>query len=223
MKGYARLWVPLVWYGIACFCMVWIDPSNLGLYFMMGWNVLLAVLPLTAVLGCERAQRAGKTGTVLFLGLLWFLFFPNSVYMPTDMLHLSGEAFYTDNGPYAPVTFARDIVLWLRLMLIAGGIWTSLMLGMESLRRAAALVCGRFGKAAEAAFTVGTVIAAGYGVYIGRFLRLNSWDVLRPIWLMRTVLQGSNRFALLFSAGYGSFVFLCYLIYRLVLSSANKG
>ena len=145
MKGYARPWVPLACYGLLCLALFFADPARAWLYFMMAWNVFLAALPLVFLLSGEKAGNAGRKKTALLLGLLWLLFFPNSVYMPTDMLHLAGEVFYTSARPYEPVTFTRNLALWLCLMVIACGIWMSVLLGLESLRRAAAAVRRRCG------------------------------------------------------------------------------
>jgi len=57
-------------------------------------------------------------------------------------------------------------------------------------------------------------MASGYAVYLGRFLRLNSWDVLRPMLLLQRALLYTDGFALWFSASFGAYIFCTYCVFR---------
>src|SRR5260221_673499 len=60
-------------------------------YGFLLWNLFLAWLPLLfALLACEK-YRNGSARSWGFLGLAgaWLLFFPNSPYIFTDLIHLT--------------------------------------------------------------------------------------------------------------------------------------
>jgi len=98
--------------------------------------------------------------------VLWLLFFPNAPYMLTDFIHLQ-------SSPTAP--------LWYDALMLSAFAWTGLLLGFASLylmqmvwRRAAGSVLSWLG-------VVAALGLASFGVYLGRFVRFNSWDALvRP-------------------------------------------
>ena len=65
----------------------------------------------------------------------------------------------------------------------------------------------------------GISLLCGYGVYIGRFLRLNTWDVLQPKTLMTTLLTNINKFTILFSFMLAAFYFAAYFIFDKLMRS----
>ena len=137
-------------------------------YGFLVWNLFLAWLPLIfALLIRERYVNGERRGWRLFgLGAAWLLFFPNAPYIFTDLIHLTTK-FYGH--------FWADMVVILLCAL------TGLMLGFVSLYLMQSVVADSFGRVAGWLFIVGVAGLSGIGVFIGRFLRLNSWDVfLRP-------------------------------------------
>jgi len=141
--------------------------GNIGCAFLV-WNLLLAWLPLIfALLIRERyAQGERRMRKLAGLGVVWLLLFPNAPYIFTDLVHLTSKF----RGHY-----------WADLVLILLCALTGLMLGFVSLYLMQSVVADRFGRLAGWLFIVGVAGLTGIGVFIGRFLRLNSWDVfLRP-------------------------------------------
>ena len=107
---------------------------------------------------------------------------------------------------------------WYDLILLVAFAWTSLLLGLISLLVMQALVRRAAGPAASWLFAFGVLGLSGFGVYLGRFQRWNSWDLffnprslLLEIWnLVRHPL--ANREALVFSVLFSVFVVSTYLI-----------
>jgi uncharacterized membrane protein len=131
------------------------------------WNLLLAWIPLgLALLLYDRhVRRAGLT-TLAGLGLLWLLFFPNAPYIVTDFKHLAGS------------TGER---FWYDGILIATAATTGLLLGFVSLYLLQAIVRRGVGVRWAWLFVVAVLGLGSFGVYLGRALRWNSWDVfVRP-------------------------------------------
>ncbi|MGI6029364.1 MAG: DUF1361 domain-containing protein [Candidatus Heteroscillospira sp.] len=219
MKGYARLWLPLVWYGIGCFAMMVLEASLL--YPVMFWNVFLAALPLIFILKARKSLLSGRKAAGWTLMVLWLLFLPNALYMPTDMIHITGLDFFNTVGEYGKKTvYVEDIFIWCRLITVAGGMILSMLMGLESMRIAFRMTRKRFGGLTAASGAVIVSWLCALGVYIGRFLRFNSWDILRPVTLIRRVLESLDAFALYFCLFYGLFVIVVFLFYMLLADAA---
>ena len=61
----------------------------------------------------------------------------------------------------------------------------------------------------------------GYGVYIGRFLRLNSWDILHPVFLIQKLLGNIDRFTIVFSLMIAVFYLVAYWIFRCMIENKS--
>jgi len=135
------------------------------------WNVILAWVPYvcSVVLLMLKQPRPAPRRSFLtsLVALMWLAFFPNAPYLVTDFVHLTPSA---------------SLAWWYDIGLIATFAWTGLMLAVVSLSIVQALVAQRYGQARGWAMATGTILLSGVGIYIGRFVRLNSWDPLvRPL------------------------------------------
>jgi uncharacterized membrane protein len=97
------------------------------------------------------------------LGGIWLLFFPNAPYIATDFVHLRRD-------PLAPY--------WYDAVTIAAFAWIGLLLGFASLHLMQTVVRQARGAVAGWIFAVIAIGLGSLGIYLGRFLRLNSWDAL---------------------------------------------
>jgi uncharacterized membrane protein len=174
-------------------------------YSFLVWNLFLAWLPMVfALLACESYQcTSGRDWRFLGLAGAWLLFFPNAPYIFTDLIHLT-KRFY----PY----------FWVDLSLILLCALTGLVLGFVSLYLMQSVVERMIGRAASWLFVAAVAALTGFGIYLGRFLRFNSWDVVFKPW---QVYQGignwvadpmANSTSLAFPLLFGAFVFITYLM-----------
>jgi len=92
----------------------------------------------------------------------WLVFFPNAPYIFTDIVHLTD--FYNH--------------FWTDLMLILINALTGLIIGFVSLYLMQSAVRRIAGEKVGWLFVVGVALLSGFGVSLGRFLRLNSWDIV---------------------------------------------
>lgn len=124
------------------------------------WNLFLAVLPLFF---SNKARHSEKKWPALLWMALWLLFFPNAVYIITDIFHLDDD-----------VALAR----WFSLVLLTSAALNGLIYGLLSLRnieiRLRAMIPARYIRIV----VFGLLMLCGYGIYLGRYLRWNSWDVI---------------------------------------------
>jgi len=140
-----------------------------GLY--LPWNLFLAWIPLGFALVVRRlalgTPRRGRRWLLALTGAAWLLFFPNAPYILTDLMHLARVR----PGASAP--------LWFDLLLHLTVATTGLFLGFASLAVMQNQVSRWSGKLVGWIFAIVSLALSGFGVYLGRFLRWNSWDVVR--------------------------------------------
>ncbi len=140
-----------------------------GSFFFMFliWNLFLAFIPwaISSVLILSGRVRNLKLIAVPFL-LSWVLFFPNAPYILTDLFHLQHR---------------RDMPTWFDLVLILTFAWTGLLYGFCSLRDIAFLCKKKLSSKVVNPMIAGFLFLSSFGIYIGRYLRWNSWDIIsRP-------------------------------------------
>jgi uncharacterized membrane protein len=128
------------------------------------WNLFLAWIPFVlAVVVYDRWRRHGVRATLLVLGALWLLFFPNAPYIVTDFVHLDRTA----DSPY-----------WYDAVTVSAFAWTGLLLGFASLFLMQTVVRQWRGVVSGWVFAAVALALGSLGIYLGRFLRLNSWDAV---------------------------------------------
>lgn len=162
----------------------------------MGWNLILAFIPLGITLFLYKYPTliANTWGRWSF-AILWLLFLPNAPYVFTDLIHLQQSS---------PYLLFLDVFLLLVYALLA------LAMGLYSLQLMTYFY-GLFYKARTVRILLFICcFLSGYGVYLGRVARLNSWNVLTAPWT--TVLEVFKNItsptAFLFTAVFGSVLVL---------------
>ncbi len=128
-------------------------------------NILLAWLPyiFSVLLSIVSQKYPRRWFYMLLLGGLWLVFFPNAPYMVTDFYHLD---------PRPPVP------LWFDISLIAIFAFTGCFLAIASLRSIHKIIDHWLGRVVGWIFALFSLGLASLGVYLGRFSRFNSWDIL---------------------------------------------
>lgn len=140
------------------------------------WNLFLAWIPYACarLVRVAHDRRAGNLALVP-LFVVWLGFLPNAPYLVTDLVHLR---------------FRGGAPLWFDAVMLAAFAWAGVGLGAASLRTCARVVRVRGGALAALAFTPLAALATGFGVYLGRFVRLNTWDVAtRPATVLEHALS----------------------------------
>jgi uncharacterized membrane protein len=138
----------------------------------LGWNLLLAWVPLVVSVVIASRRAPSRAGTFA-LGAVWLAFFPNAPYLVTDLIHLR----------------AHGVVLHLYdAMMVFAFAMTGLCIAFLSLWLIHRLVERRAGRAAGWLFVAAVAGLSGFGVFLGRFPRWNSWDIVtRPGELFATL------------------------------------
>ncbi len=142
-------------------------------YFFLIWNLFLAWMPYWLALAAWHLRE--KPVYALTFGGMWLLFFPNAPYLITDFIHL-----YPKHG----------VPVWYDGLMIFSFALTGLALGLVSLYIMQSVVTRWLGVRLSWLFVAGALLLSGFGVYVGRFLRWNSWDLFsNPLLLMQDMAQ----------------------------------
>lgn len=181
-------------------------------FVFLGWNLVLAAVPFVISDWLSRKKMISTLGLIGALGL-WLVFFPNAPYIFTDFMHLR-------HRPEAP--------FWFDLSLLTIFAWLGLMVGYISLMQMHNLLARVFSSGVGWFFSILTLVLSGFGVYLGRFLRWNSWDILRsPGDLFADIFHSlSHPFSEPRAWGvtmvFGAFLCMGYLLLRAMIFAAKE-
>jgi uncharacterized membrane protein len=192
-------------YGFTLFavslCLIRIFKSEGRSYIFLFWNLFLAYVPWW--ISNYFKQKNALSAKDAPLLLVWLLFLPNAPYMLTDLFHLRQRP---------------SIPLWFDLVLILSFAFIGLLIFYRSLRD----MTNFFRKYMSPGLLTCSIYAVfwliSFGLYLGRFLRFNSWDILHPLSLGKAcfrlllderTLKDVTAFTLIFSA------FLMFLFFMI--------
>ncbi|MDI9363447.1 MAG: DUF1361 domain-containing protein [Flavobacterium sp.] len=180
-------------------------------YIFYGWNLLLATVPL---LCSSRLQKHTSIGfTTILLLALWLLFLPNAPYVITDIFHYK---------------LREPIPMWYDLLIVTTGAWNGLLLGIVSLMQVDKFLQNFWGKVWVQGFVFSSLMLCGYGVYIGRYSRYNSWDIVtKPQYILLDSLHQirhpfQNYHVWAFTGLFGIMLTIVYLTLQQLKASNNS-
>jgi uncharacterized membrane protein len=173
----------------------WLLTDNKWFMVMLTWNLTLAWFPLGVVLVLRDLRRSMPLPGWVTAGFLavWLVFLPNAPYLITDLFHL--RELNNDR-------FLGYDTLTLFLAALSG-----LLCGLYSLLLAHRLLTARLGPWGGWAVVAACQPLTGFGIYLGRYGRLNSWHVLnhpgRLVWNVWQGLHERLAFETTLSYGFG--------------------
>jgi uncharacterized membrane protein len=168
LKASGRLPLTLLLAGMSLFCfslsVMRLVVTGSGQFLFLNWNLFLAFIPWLASTAATLQYRA-RVPRLALLALLavWLLFFPNSPYILTDLFHLR---------------VSHSAPIWFDLVLILSFAWTGLAYGLISLQDIEAILLKNLPRWVVPVVITLLLFISSFGVYIGRYLRWNSWDVV---------------------------------------------
>jgi len=169
-KYKAGIFILLVFASMVCVVLVAARAvyGNSGRYVWLVWNLFLAWIPFVlAYLAYILSWRKWLLYIAIpIFAFLWLVFFPNAPYILTDLQHLNR-------------TETPNIPLWYDVILLTWFSWTGMLLGVVSLNLMQEIVRRRFGRWPGWIFVLIVAGLTGAGIYIGRFIELNSWDIFQ--------------------------------------------
>jgi uncharacterized membrane protein len=142
------------------------DYSGTKHYQFLVWNLFLAWIPFIISYFTYTAVFNRRQVYILIpiAAFFWLLFFPNAPYILTDFQHLAVGTWH-------------DLPVWYDVMMLIWFSFTGLLLGITSLFLMQEIVRREFGRWWGWGLVAAVAALSGAGVYFGRFLRWNSWDI----------------------------------------------
>jgi uncharacterized membrane protein len=145
--------------------------TDTRIFLFLNWNLFLAFLPWlfsTVLIIYPKLQQ--KKLALIALVFSWLLFFPNSLYILTDLFHLQMDT---------------SMPKWFDLVLILSFAWTGLMFGFMSLWDIEKIIGNKINKGLMPVVSLFLLFMGSFGIYLGRYLRWNSWDIItEPFYLI---------------------------------------
>ena len=175
-------------------------PGHLGLI----WNLFLAWIPFMLAYFAHAIswRRIWLYLVIPVVAIFWLIFFPNAPYMLTDLQDLTRT---TEEAP-----------LWYDVIIVVWCTWTGMLLGVISLYLMQDIIHRAFSRTAGWIFVFVISALSSFGIYIGRFVRLNSWNILldpaeTAMEILGIVIDPSMRLAA-FTILYTFFFLFVYLL-----------
>ncbi|UHA73691.1 DUF1361 domain-containing protein [Paenibacillus sp. 481] len=198
----------------------------------MVWNIMLAAIPFYMAVLIYRNVSKGVTTEVrhkvvlAILSLIWFLFYPNTSYIITDLIHIQSQKFIVVNPNYTPYSnearllFNPDFALWHHMYTIVMGVFIAVALSFVALYVIQQLLADKWNRTIGWSFVITMQLLSGFAIYLGRFIRWNSWDILTDpsnilVIITRDIHLESIQFTLLFgTANLVIYIILYVLVHR---------
>lgn len=175
-------------------------------FFFLIWNLFLAYTPLAlTTLLVSKVQWIEKKLSFYPLFLCWLLLLPNAPYIITDFIHLQKEL---------------AVPVWFDVLLLISFTITGLLFGLASMSHMYTILASRNGKRIAHVLMLAVCLLSAYGIYLGRYLRYNSWDVIqRPMAIVNDVLlslfdTGHYKASLGITLGFGILLYLLFSLYN---------
>lgn len=153
--------ISILCFGFSIFRFMYTDTK---VFLFLNWNLFLAFVPwaVTSITILKPSIQKYKLTIFILLGI-WLLFFPNAPYILTDLFHLR----LNSNMPK-----------WFDLILILSFAWTGLIFGYLSLWDIEKILSKSLNQVWISLISVSLMFIGSFGIYLGRYLRWNSWDIL---------------------------------------------
>lgn len=208
MNRAAAVAVLIVWcFALLAMRIVW---SGTWSYAFLVWNLFLAGIPLVAALVLSHAR---SRVAIAVSAATWLVFLPNAPYLATDLMHLRPRS-------YVPLWY--DVVLLLSCA-VAG-----ILLGYLSLAVVQQTLRARFGRAAAWIAVTAVLFLSAFGIYLGRFRRWNSWELLTDPWALladagaRILNPLSHPRTLGVTLVYGAALLVGYVVFHLLFADQRR-
>lgn len=184
--------------------MVRIKLNHSFFYLFLVWNLFLAVIPYAITTYLISLPNLKKI-SLLFYGSIWLLFLPNAPYIITDLLHLRLSSIH---------------FMWLDVLLVTSFAFNGMILFFLSLMDMELILNKHLSTKTIGYLTISVCILTGFGMYLGRFLRYNSWEIIQhPIDLLTDILDiaihpNQNLEAWIFTLTFGVFLSIGYRMFK---------
>lgn len=173
-------------------------------FLFLIWNVFLAIIPYAITMYLNTTQNLSKL-KLGFWFMVWLAFLPNAPYIVTDLIH---------------IRIGNDALLWLDVLVVLSFALSGLLLFYISMLDMQKIFKSKFSKLPIEMMNIVILFLCGFGVYLGRFLRYNSWQIIsQPQYLVKDIvnmiiLPFQHFEAWLFTLGFGTFLVVGFWMFK---------
>jgi len=174
------------------------------------WNLFLAIIPyyLSSSIHNNFFEKSKRIQNSIY-AIIWILFIPNTFYILTDFTHLH---------------FKNTFQYGLDMLIISSFSFAGCYLGLLSLHHMHKLTIAKYGNRIGNLFILIIVFLSAFGIYLGRILRFNSWDIItKPIQLAYTSIHSLFSFeTILYTLQLAIIILVSYIIFFQIKQNSNK-
>lgn len=170
------------------------------------WNIFLAIIPfvISSILIYLNQKEKLKNYFFILMGVVWLLFIPNAPYLITDLIHIG---------------VVRSVPVIYDAFLLFGVSWLGFYIWLNSTWQIESIIREKISKINTQMVMFLIILATSFGIYLGRFLRLNSWDIFSDsVYFLRILhqklIQKSDPKAYLYIVLFTFFLYTLYLAFR---------
>lgn len=181
-------------------------------YLFLVWNLFLAVIPFAITTYLASLPKLNKYAMILWFGA-WLLFLPNAPYIITDLLHLK---------------ISGTNLLWLDVLVINAFALNGLVLFYYSLLEMKTILSKYLSDKPLQLLITTIPFISGFGVFLGRFLQYNSWEILSNpkqlfVDIFNMIIQPlENKEAWLFTILFGAFLSIGFWMFQTFTNSKQN-
>lgn len=144
-----------------------------GLIIFLSWNMILSMsVYLFSSLTVYLHKKEKNRIFIIMSLIVWILLFPNSFYILTDVIHFQQYQFFQTY----PNIYLLDVYDWYVYFDIIVGALISIKIGLMSLEQIKKIIPKNL-KKYQFICIIGLFFISSMGIYLGRFIRLNSWNI----------------------------------------------
>lgn len=165
------------------------------------WNLFLAIIPyyLSSSIYNNFFDKSKKIQNCFYV-IIWLLFIPNTFYILTDFTHLH---------------FKNTFQFGLDLLILSSFSFAGFYVGLLSLQHVHQLTIAKYGDKIGYMFILTSSFLSAFGIYLGRVLRFNSWDIIsKPMELVYQSIYALFRFeTIIYTLQLGIIILISYIIF----------
>lgn len=165
------------------------------------WNLFLAIIPyfLSSTIYNNFFDKNKRLQNYIY-GLTWLLFIPNTFYILTDFTHLHYNSV---------LQFSLDLLIITSFSIVG------FYVGLLSLHHMHQLSMAKYGAKMGNLFILNMSFLSAFGIYLGRVLRFNSWDIIsKPRELVYTSISSLfNVETILYTLQLGISILISYILF----------
>jgi uncharacterized membrane protein len=180
-----------------------------GLIIFLSWNMMLAMIVyvLSVLIVILHKKKIHKIWIILAI-FLYIIFFPNSFYIITDFIHFENYNFFS----MYPNVYELDIYDWYVFFDIVVGALIALKLGILSIAHIKAILSEKLNDY-EYMILTALFVLSSIGIYLGRFIRLNSWNIFDLSYIFNGIFE-HLRFFMMFVLLFTIIHMISYILFK---------